>query len=1301
MPTSSMLRAKGLNTFQNFLSEIPEGSLFEAENVVIDRDGVVEPRRGIKVNGDLPEISKQLLTYKDKILAHYGDALAFSDGNDPAIFTTYKKRADFQTTDVDTATDRITIILHGLSENDKIIFSTTTTLPAPLVAATIYYVANPTQNDFQLTPTPLGSVINLTTTGVGVHTAEYDYVIANPDPDIRIKSVEMNGNLYVTAATGIKKISALSPLAIGEAGGIKALNLSLSIDFSTALGFLDAGNEVAYRITWVTTDINDNLIQGSPSYRAVITNPSYDSRNIKINFPIPFGITADYSYRIFRTAQNPNPGGSGDEHKLVFEAQVTPAELLSGFVNVIDEQPEALRDSGLPLYTNEFSGEGILQSNDRPPIAVDIAAYKNTLFFANTTTNYKFNFNLLGQDALVHLVPGSISAVVFGAGVTTFTYPAGHGLTTNQNIVLVGTVAATDLTPPLTGTDGIKFATRVNATQFTLVGDYSAISKPTTSTFTSFITITKGSVSNIYYFVGRPEKHDITVTAVGAGIAGDYFNINSADNAHPYYAWLNDIGAASPTPDPMIANRIGIQIDYDGTGTPYTTTQIAAAVVTALSNTGDFTAVNIANLVKVDNANSGFATDATSGSATFTVLNTQQGFGEDAARHLIRLSSFTSPAAQIEDTAKSLTNVINQNSNDVVYAYYTADINDLPGSILLEAKLIDNNTFSLTASSNTNLDVVPKTTGAMFNPDLSTSQSATNESFPNRIYFSKPSQPEAVPATNNIDIGPKDKKILRILGLRDSLFILKEEGVYRLTGDTFVNFSVTLFDNSANLIAADTATILNNQIYALTSQGVATISETGVGIISRAIENIFTRVTSPSYPIFNSASFAFGYEADRAYLIFVADKTTDTFATKAYRYNTFTQCWTSWKKSATCGIAETKENKIYLGAADVSSVEVERKALTSRDYVDRQYNRNISLYSFGFVLDSVANTNIGDSLEQTQYLTAADYNRLLIKAKIDPYLLLDNTFPEITQTGSNLRLAMEALADELNASDTSLYTGSFNSTTNVAANIITIMGHGLHNNDVIKLSAGVPPGGLLLNTFYAVISATANTFQLSVTIGGAAIVLTPAVGSVTIKELYLNSVVEDFAQHQADFNYNVNKLNTSTGVFFTDYKESEGTLVLNTLITSVSIGFHKVTTANLPLFFQGPVVLYKSIKSVVVWAPISLGDPSLLKHIRSGTFLLESNVLAGATVAYASDLSGNFEDMNIGINQDGNWGEGFWGEITWGGEGTSVPIRVLIPRQKQRCRFIKARFKHGNAFNKFAILGTSYTFEIGSDRAYK
>jgi hypothetical protein len=53
-------------------------------------------------------------------------------------------------------------------------------------------------------------------------------------------------------------------------------------------------------------------------------------------------------------------------------------------------------------------------------------------------------------------------------------------------------------------------------------------------------------------------------------------------------------------------------------------------------------------------------------------------------------------------------------------------------------------------------------------------QASNNQIKPNRIYYSKYLQPESVPITNYLDIGDEDKAVVRIMPLRNSIFVLKQ-----------------------------------------------------------------------------------------------------------------------------------------------------------------------------------------------------------------------------------------------------------------------------------------------------------------------------------------------------------------------------------------------------------------------------------------------------------------------------------------------------------------------------------------------
>jgi hypothetical protein len=108
----------------------------------------------------------------------------------------------------------------------------------------------------------------------------------------------------------------------------------------------------------------------------------------------------------------------------------------------------------------------------------------------------------------------------------------------------------------------------------------------------------------------------------------------------------------------------------------------------------------------------------------------------------------------------------------------------------------------------------------------------------------------------------------------------------------------------------------------------------------------------------------------------------------------------------------------------------------------------------------------------------------------------------------------------------------------------------------------------------------------------------------------------------------------------------------------------------------------------------------MTKHFREGTIMFENSNYSGATIAYSSDLSPFYEEIDFMGQGSGDWGQFVWGQQNWGGVGAPIPFRTLIPRQKQRCRFINIKFDHMAAREKFSIYGVSLTYRIVSGRGY-
>lgn len=300
---------------------------------------------------------------------------------------------------------------------------------------------------------------------------------------------------------------------------------------------------------------------------------------------------------------------------------------------------------------------------------------------------------------------------------------------------------------------------------------------------------------------------------------------------------------------------------------------------------------------------------------------------ENAAAGQFLVDTSGTPAANIDSTAKSLIRVINSYAtNTSVYAYYLTGFNDLPGQILIEERTIGGAAYVATTSRTTAFSPPIPTSG--------TTYSSANDDSPNRVYISKIGQPEAVPLLQYLDMGSADKEILRVIALRDSVFFLKQDGIFRMTGEDPATVRVSLFDSTTSLTSIDSAIAFNNQVFGFADQGVAGISDSGVAIMSRAIEFEILKLSAAQYTNFNAASFGVAYESDRKYIFATVTEEADTYSTQQFVYNSLTNTFTRWTLPMNHGLINSADNKFYYCNPDLGYVMQERKSFTNLDYAD-------------------------------------------------------------------------------------------------------------------------------------------------------------------------------------------------------------------------------------------------------------------------------------------------------------------------------------------------------------------------------
>lgn len=294
-------------------------------------------------------------------------------------------------------------------------------------------------------------------------------------------------------------------------------------------------------------------------------------------------------------------------------------------------------------------------------------------------------------------------------------------------------------------------------------------------------------------------------------------------------------------------------------------------------------------------------------------------------------------AADIDSTARSLVRVMNRYSgNTGVYAYYLSGPSDLPGQIMLEERGIGGAAFSVQSSDST-------IAGMFFPPPpvapaTNTQSTSTNQVQKNAIYWSKGKQPEAVPGANYAPVGASNKAILRIAPLRESLIIIKEEGVFRATGDQ-PPFVVTPLDLTVFCKAPDSVAVLANTVIMLSNQGVVQITDTGVQVISREIEPNIKPLFG--FALLSTLACGASYESERMYLLSLPTSTVDTANTQTFIYNIFTRAWTRWTFGFNSAIVEPGADKLYFSKSG-STVFRERKDFSDTDYADPESAITIS-----------------------------------------------------------------------------------------------------------------------------------------------------------------------------------------------------------------------------------------------------------------------------------------------------------------------------------------------------------------------
>lgn len=269
------------------------------------------------------------------------------------------------------------------------------------------------------------------------------------------------------------------------------------------------------------------------------------------------------------------------------------------------------------------------------------------------------------------------------------------------------------------------------------------------------------------------------------------------------------------------------------------------------------------------------------------------------------------------------------------WAKYTSDVDEDAGEVTIVAGDYGTTAINVSCSASA--------TGAKFDPDLNADEADSyQDAALNGLYYSKFEEPDAVPVGNILTVGSADSPIERVLALRKSVMILKEEGVWELSGDTDRDFRIEELDATTKIDAPETARILNNGVYFSSNQGVVRADGAlGVSILSVPVELDLKKIQG--FTNYEILAHGVAYESERQYWLWVPESSTDTYATIAYVYNYLTDSWSIRRKNCAAAHVLQSQDTLYCAHAVDSYVLAERKSLTGLDdFVDELLSTTVS-----------------------------------------------------------------------------------------------------------------------------------------------------------------------------------------------------------------------------------------------------------------------------------------------------------------------------------------------------------------------
>lgn len=977
------MSAQGIVSQPSNLSVAP-GALIEATNVSIDREGVIAPARGFsRLTGfSDPETEvRSLFAWNTYLIAHYDDssvtgAIAYRNVNDdswtligdgyeppspmPRIHFMQAGESLYWTTDAGV------YVLDSVANEPRIAGGVRGLAGRATLSGTSGFMPPDEQRSYRVLwiyedatgrlvrgapsdrmvvanaykPIAAGGLVRSGSTVTATFATAHGFtlgqtVLLSPGESQSPVSRTVNAGQMLRTGSSVAVVTngvhgyvvgqtvQLSPGETNFGSGVKTI---VSVPTTTSFTYTEAGSAVSSTavqtftatsgltfagglktITTVPTATTLTYTEaGLAGASAVAQGMAYPSSNVSVTFPTPPGITKLFAWQLYRTYGSATALSEPDDnHYLVAEGNPSDPELIARSITTLDIRPDSLMQDA--LYTNP-NQEGIQSQNEAPPLAKDLCLYKDTAFMSNIRGRHSMDLTLAAVGGDTGILVGT--SVFFVKNAVTY-----------QFLGVASTAGESGATPSKLGTFGVYTG-----------GTPSQNIYDTANSLVRAINLSTGLNLVAYY------------TSTGNGLPGQILFQSLELQDLPFYVYVNDQTAAWIPTLPLKIEPNNLALGRTG-----------GNLVTFRS--GIRHGLSVGQSVTLEAYATQTLTAPIGGlSRTVSVVTVTMPAGHNYSKNqVLTLAATGTPDANLPNGTVQVASVISAtqftynetgsaSATSTVPYTFTSGVTDanFPVGVKTVNTVPDPFTFTYLETG---------TNGGIANPyfayvtDTIDRQVSSLDVYQNGLVFSKPGEFWAFPSGNFIQIGDESEPILRVVALREAVFVMKTDGVFRVTDTNDGSYLVTTLDSTIRTLAPEAVSVLNNNIMVLAEQGVMAISDSGARTISRPIENeLLTRIAQLDQDRVFNAALLLGYESDRKVFLWMPDVNSpvDDRSNYAFVYNGATNAWVMRELNARSAIVSSIDNKMYVGDDDVF---VERKDLTNKDFIGPEVREDIVITS--------------------------------------------------------------------------------------------------------------------------------------------------------------------------------------------------------------------------------------------------------------------------------------------------------------------------------------------------------------------